>query len=106
MTDKELMQQALDTLIKVTHISDYYPTSALDAIQTLRTRLAEPAPEPEQDAARYRFLKDRMLGADLDWNGSGEAVMVFSWSAMVPMSDCCDENIDAAMLAAAHGIKL
>ncbi len=64
--------------------------------------LAEPKPQPTQeqkDAARYQFLKARLMGADFDWNESGACVLVFEWPKDVPIGADCDKNIDAAMLA-------
>jgi len=56
-----------------------------------------------KDAARYRWLRDRLLGADFDWNDSGECVLVFQWPRNVPVGADCDRNIDAAMAVAAPG---
>lgn len=51
------------------------------------------------DAERYRWLRDRLMGADFDWNESGVCALVFEWPADVPVGAGCDENIDSAMAA-------
>jgi hypothetical protein len=58
---------------------------------------ADKLAELQKDAARYRWLRDRLLGADFDWNDSGECVLVFSWPKSVPVGGNCDMNIDAAL---------
>lgn len=54
--------------------------------------------EDEKDAARYRWLRERLLAADFDWNGSGECALVFTWPKDCAVSGNCDAMIDAAML--------
>ena len=53
----------------------------------------------ERDAARYRWLKERLLGADFDWNESGVTVLAFEFPRNVGIGGNCDKNIDAAMAA-------
>jgi hypothetical protein len=53
-----------------------------------------------QDAARYRFLRDRLLAADFDWNESGECVLVFRWPSTARVSADCDATVDEAMSTA------
>lgn len=59
--------------------------------------------DEQKDAARYRWLKARLMGADFDWNESGACALVFEWPKDVPVGVDCDQNIDAA-IEAAHGI--
>jgi hypothetical protein len=53
----------------------------------------------ERDAARYRWLKERLLGADFDWNESGVTVLAFEFPRNIGIGGNCDKNIDAAMAA-------
>lgn len=52
-----------------------------------------------RDAARYRWLSSRLIGADFDWNESGTSALVFEWPADVPVRAGCSENVDAGMAA-------
>ncbi len=63
MTDRELMQQALDTLELVTHLTSY-DDEIYEAIFALRARLAQPEPEP---VAKMRELLE-VQGCDGNWN--------------------------------------
>ena len=53
--------------------------------------------ELEQDAARYRWLRDKMLGVDFDWNESGLTALCFEMPDGCAYGGNCDQNIDAAM---------
>lgn len=53
--------------------------------------------ELEQDAARYRWLRDKMLGVDFDWNESGLTALSFEMPEGCSYGGNCDQNIDAAM---------
>lgn len=53
-----------------------------------------------RDAARYRWLRDRLMAADFDWQGSGDCALVFAWPKECAVSGNCDATIDAAMLKA------
>lgn len=53
----------------------------------------------EQDARRYRYLRDNMISAEFDWNESGETVLVFKFPGNVGIGGDCDKNIDAAIAA-------
>jgi hypothetical protein len=48
------------------------------------------------DAARYRFLKARLLGVDFDYCESGKAVLMFDWPQSSVSADC-DWTIDEAI---------
>jgi hypothetical protein len=50
-----------------------------------------------RDAARYRFLRERLLGADFDWQESGKSAVVFEWPDGASISADCDASVDAAM---------
>lgn len=50
---------------------------------------------PNQNEQRYLALAPNMLGADFNWNDSGENVLVFSWPKDLPVGGDCDKNIDA-----------
>lgn len=53
--------------------------------------------ELEQDAARYRWLRDKMLGVDFDWNESGLTALCFEMPDGCAYGGNCDQNINAAM---------
>jgi len=48
------------------------------------------------DAKRYQWLKPRLVGADFDFQESGQTVLVFDWPN-TPISAECDETFDAAI---------
>jgi len=52
------------------------------------------------DAERYRYLRDRLVAADFDWNETGDCVLIFDWPKNVPVGGNCDMNIDAAVASA------
>lgn len=49
------------------------------------------------DAERYRWLRERMLGIDFDWNESGITALSFEMPDGCAYGGCCNQNIDAAM---------
>lgn len=49
------------------------------------------------DANRYRWLRDRLIAADFDWNETGQSVLIFEWPENVSVGGNCDMNIDAAI---------
>lgn len=53
----------------------------------------------KRDAERYRWLRERLLGADFDWNENGITVLAFEFPRNVGIGGNCDKNIDAAMAA-------
>jgi len=50
------------------------------------------------DAERYRWLRERLMAADFDWQDSGECALVFAWPKDCAVSGNCDATIDGAML--------
>lgn len=82
-------------------------------IESLRAALATPQPAPASqgdalDAARYRWLRERMLGIDFDWNESGITALSFEMPDGCAYGGCCNQNIDAARAAQegkSHGLK-
>jgi hypothetical protein len=54
------------------------------------------AAKERDDAARYRFLKDRLLGVDFDYCESGKTVLMFDWPRSSVSADC-DWTVDEAM---------
>ena len=50
------------------------------------------------DAERYRWLRERLMAADFDWQVSGECALIFSWPKDCAVSGNCDATIDGAML--------
>lgn len=56
--------------------------------------------EAEQAAKRYRWLKDRLLGANFSYDAGGDVpdcVIVFAWPKNAMISPLLDLDIDAAM---------
>jgi hypothetical protein len=53
------------------------------------------------DAARYRWLRNQMLGVDFDWCGNGNTALVFEVPDGCAYGRNCDQNIDAAVAAQA-----
>lgn len=56
-----------------------------------------------EDAARYRWLRERMLGIDFDWNENGITALSFEMPDGCSYGGCCDQNIDAARSQAKEG---
>ena len=54
-----------------------------------------------KDAGRWRWLSERMLAADFDYNGDGVEALVFEMPKGCEYTFDCAETIDAAMSAAA-----
>ncbi|ARP89786.1 hypothetical protein CAL14_05380 [Bordetella genomosp. 9] len=50
-----------------------------------------------RDAARYRWLRARMLGVDFDWADAGITALFFEMPDGMAYGGDCDRNIDAAM---------
>lgn len=59
------------------------------------------AAKQAQDAQRYRFLAERLLAADFDFDGQGVQVVVFEMPNGFTVTSDCDEMIDDAMKLAA-----
>ena len=57
----------------------------------------------EQDAARYRFLRDRLEGAAFGNDDDEDASITFAVPVETVMSASCDNTIDSAMTAALSG---
>lgn len=53
--------------------------------------------EMRGDAGRYRWLRERLMAADFDWQESGECALVFAWPKDCAVSGNCDATIDGAM---------
>ena len=70
----------------------------LDCPATRADALAEAAKD-RADAERYRYLREKMIAADFNWNESGVCALVFEWPIDVPVGADCDRNIDAAIAA-------
>lgn len=52
-------------------------------------------------AARYRWMRDRFLGADFNWNESGKQVLLIEFSGG-PVSGCLDSTLESAMASKAE----
>lgn len=53
--------------------------------------------QTQANAARYEYLRERLLAADFDYQESGECALIFSWPDDVPVSPDCDAIVDAAI---------
>lgn len=53
--------------------------------------------DPWTDAARYQWLRNRLIAGDFDWNESGTCALIFEWPKNAPVSTDCDSTIDQAM---------
>lgn len=60
------------------------------------TRLRAEAEALRKDAERYRWLRDRLFGADWDWNNEGVPVVLFRWPDGASIGADLDAAIDAA----------
>lgn len=60
-----------------------------------------PAQADALDAARYRWLRNQMLGVDFDWCGNGITALVFEVPDGCAYSSNCDQSIDTAIAAQA-----
>lgn len=56
--------------------------------------------EAERDAARYRWLRSRLVGASFDWGEEGTTVLAFEMPPSLSIGADCDRNIDEAMMSA------
>ena len=66
-------------------------------VQLERIFAVEEPTEDEKDAARYRWLRGRLIGADFDWNETGASALVFEMPKAARISASCDKTIDDAM---------
>lgn len=51
----------------------------------------------KKDAERYRWLRQRLVGASFNWDDEGMAVLAFELPDGVSIGADCDKNIDAAL---------
>jgi hypothetical protein len=89
---EDIVNRLRDELPKVGEPESVWTTVMCDDIR-------EAADEIEQlraDAARYRWLKDRFLGADFDWDEAGGQILMIEWSGGAVWG-CLDLTVDAAM---------
>lgn len=70
--------------VRVVLASDY------DALLAERDALAK-------DAERYRWLRQRLVGASFDWDDEGTVVLAFEMPAGLSIGADCDKNIDNAL---------
>lgn len=71
------------------YIASVYPQVVIALISRLRAA--------ERDAVRYRWLRQRLVGASFDWDDEGMAVLAFEMPDGVSIGADCDKNIDTAM---------
>lgn len=77
---------------------DKWHITAVDAEDAIAeiTRLRAEAEALRKDAERYRWLRDRLFGADWDWNNEGVPVVLFRWPDGASIGADLDAAIDAA----------
>lgn len=64
-------------------------------LESMRTELDQ----LRANAARYLWLRERLLAVDWDYMGTGDTVLVFTAPAEMTVSADCDATIDSAMQA-------
>lgn len=74
----------------------YY--TAMVAKPDLRALLAD-LDAMRAKATRYDYLSERFVGADFDWNESGESMLVFKIEDGTQVWATADETIDGAIAA-------
>ncbi len=77
---------------------------ASEFVRVARAVIARWAAAPgmdAMDAARYRWLRNQMLGVDFDWCGNGITALVFEVPDGCAYGGNCDQNIDTALAAQA-----
>jgi len=80
-----------------------------DAQVPVFVRAAAPQPAPSadaedaEDAARYRWLRPRLLTADFEYGDDSETVLVFLIPTTMAVSANLDKSIDAARAAEGDG---
>jgi len=74
------------------------------AIEHDRSKDAAPQPSADaEDAARYRWLRPRLLTADFEYGDDSETVLVFLIPTTMAVSANLDKSIDAARAAEGDG---
>lgn len=82
-------------------LDEYEISRGWEQVPLYKEPPAAPVPEDvAKDAERYRWLKSRMVGANFDWDGDGMVTLAFEMPDGCAFCADCDQNIDAAMLAA------
>ena len=66
---------------------------------SLRERLEK----AEKDAERSKFLSDKLLSVDFDWDESGDVALIFKWNPEWRVSANYEATIDAAIKAQKEG---
>lgn len=80
----------LSALMCESKLGDYVSHEDYEALLAERDALAK-------DAERYRWLRQRLVGASFDWDDEGMVVLAFEMPADLSIGADCDKNIDAAM---------
>jgi hypothetical protein len=75
-------------------------TAAALGVEPDNEKIIEAVDALRHDAARYRWLRARMLAADFDYNESGTQALVFEMPEGWKASADCDETINYAMARA------
>lgn len=71
--------------------------AAGDDGRRMQDDLVEYIAQLRRDAKRYRWLKEKMIGIDFDWQEAGVTALSFEMPAGCAYGGDCDQNIDTAM---------
>lgn len=94
VADRTGLEQVADrvTAERAQYIAAVNPVAVTELVRRLKAA--------EQDAARYRFLRDRLEGAAFGDDDDEDASITFAVPMATVMSASCDDTIDSAMAAA------
>lgn len=87
----------LETLGDFVQITEKLRSQQVEDIYKKAWLMLKGARDPWTDAARYQWLRKRLIGGDFDWNESGTCALIFEWPKNAPVSTDCDSTIDQAM---------
>lgn len=95
MTDHTDIVERLNKFAISYTTTTFHEDLILEAVTEI-TRLRAEAEALRKDAERYRWLRDRLFGADWDWNNEGVPVVLFRWPDGASIGADLDAAIDAA----------
>lgn len=96
LSERDALKHALD--VKEEFYQDALHSHIILAQQ--RDQLRAEVDALKKDAERYRWLRQRMVGASFDWDDEGMVVLAFEMPAGLSIGADCDKNIDAALQGA------
>lgn len=90
-TDSEFLSWLADRLVH-----QYGEPENVDFVLATR-RISDALAAVEQDAKRYQFLRERLIGVDFAWGEPPSTALVFEMPPGARFFAGCDANVDAAM---------